>query len=257
VREWGGLDRPRGIDTGTGGEVYVADQNHHRVVVYGRLGGYIREWGSYGTSPGSFIFPSGVAVAADGTVLVADQGNHRVQRFTPGGEFVGQWGSEGMAEGEFLQVEGIAAGPDSLVAVCDSGAGSFSVFTLEGRFIGRYPSPLARDAAFDEASVIYTSGCRSGGVVKTDRYGSPLGVIGPDLCVTGLAAGPAGIIYLLDYDLDRLVVLDPSGNAVSSMGSSGTGPGEFDRPGGVAVSPEGWVYISDTANGRIQIFAPR
>ena len=54
-----------------------------------------------------------------------------------------------------------------------------------------------------------------------------------------------------------LIILDPSGNEVSSIGSSGTLPGEFIRPGGVAVSPEGWVYIADTANNRIQVFAPK
>ena len=252
-----GSTRPRGIAIGPRGDLYVTDQNNHRVVVFDRLGEYLGEWGSYGSSAGLFIFPAGIAVASDGSVLVSDSGNHRVQRFTAGGEFLGQWGDEGTGEGQFVQLEGIAAGPDSLMAVCDSGTSSFSIFTVTGGFIGRFPSVLARGAAFDAASDIYTAGCRSGGVTRTDRSGRFLASLGPDLCMTDIALDGAGKIYVLDYDLGRLEILDPYGNVISGIGSSGDGPGEFDRPGGVAVSPEGWVYIADTANNRIQVFAPK
>mgnify|MGYP001825757947 CR=1 FL=1 len=264
VREWGspgtdhnGFDQPRGIAIGPEGSLYVTDLNNHRVVVFDELGGYVGEWGSYGSSTGMFIFPAGIAVASDGSVLVSDSGNHRVQRFSADGTFLGQWGSEGTEPGQFVQLEGIAAGPDSLIAVCDSGTSSFSIYTVTGNFIGRFPSVLARGAAFDAASGIYTAGCRSGGVTKTDRSGQFVATLGPDLCVTDLALDSMGNIYLLDYDLDILDILDPAGNVISSIGSSGDGPGEFDRPGGVAVSPEGWVYIADTANNRIQVFAPK
>ena len=264
VKMWGtpGTDRgefnqPRGIAIGQQGHVYVTDQNNHRVVVFDYIGKYVHEWGSYGFSEGLFLFPTGIAVAADGSVLVSDSGNHRVQKFSADGTFLGQWGEEGTGEGQFIQLEGIAAGPDSLIAVCDNGTSSFSIYSLSGRFVGRFPSVLAHGAAFDEASNIYTAGCLSGGVMKSDRTGQYLGTLGPDLCVTDLAVDASGNIYVLDYDLDRLDILDPSGNEVSSIGSSGDGPGEFSRPGGVAISPEGWVYIADTANNRIQIFAPK
>jgi sugar lactone lactonase YvrE len=264
LREWseawpGGtpLDRPSGIAIGPGGNVYVTDQGNHRVVAYGPLGEYLLEWGAYGAGEGQFAFPSGIDVAADGTILVSDSGNHRVQRFTPGGIFLGLWGGEGTGDGEFVQPEGLAAGPDSLMAVCDSGTSTFSIFSVEGRFIGRFPSVLARGISFDDASIIYSSGCGAGGITKTERDGQPLGVIGSDLCVTDLAIGPDGLIYVLDYGNDRVAILDSSGAPVSSFGSSGSDPGQFDRPGGLAVSPEGFVYVADTANGRVQLFAPK
>ena len=39
--------------------------------------------------------------------------------------------------------------------------------------------------------------------------------------------------------------------------SEGTGDGEFSSPGSVAVAPDGSVYVADSANHRIQKFAPR
>jgi len=264
VREWGGtgsgrngFDQPRGIAAGRQGNIYVTDQNNHRVVAFDRLGGYLFEWGSYGSSSGMFLFPAGIAVASDGSVLVADSGNHRIQRFAADGTWLGEWGSEGTGEGQFVQLEGIASGPDSLLAVCDSGTSSFSIFTVSGSFLGRHPSLLARGAAIDGMSNIYTAGCRSGGITKTDRAGLLLVTLGPDLCVTDLAVDGEGNICVLDYDLDRLDILGPSGLVISSIGSPGSGPGEFQRPGGVAVSPEGWIYVADTANDRIQVFAPK
>ncbi len=255
--ERGEFDQPRGIAIGQQGHIYVTDQNNHRVCVFDHLGEYVHDWGSYGISEGLFLFPAGIAVAADGSVLVSDSGNHRVQRFSADGTFLGQWGEEGTGDGQFVQLEGIAAGPDSLITVCDSGTSSFSIYTVYGRFIGRFPSVLARGTAFDAASNIYTVGCMSGGITKSDRSGQTLGTLGPDLCVTDLAVDAGGNIYVLDYDRDMLIILDPSGNELSSIGSSGALQGEFARPGGVAVSPEGWVYIADTANNRIQVFAPK
>jgi outer membrane protein assembly factor BamB len=264
IRTWGNtgtqrneFDRPRGIAIGSQGHIYVTDQNNHRVIVFDRDGEYVHEWGGYGFSDGLFAFPSGIAAAADGSVLVSDSGNHRVQRFSAGGEFLGNWGEEGTGEGQFVQIEGIAAGPDSLIAICDSGTSSFSIYTVSGRFIGRFHSVLARGTAFDSASNIYTVGCMSGGIMKSDRSGQHVGTLGPDLCVTDIDVDAGGNIYLLDYDRNMLIILDQSGTEISTIGSSGDGPGEFSRPGGVAVSPEGWIYIADTANDRIQLFAPK
>lgn len=46
-------------------------------------------------------------------------------------------------------------------------------------------------------------------------------------------------------------------NGVFSGSSDGTGTGAgFDAPSGVAVTPEGWVYVSDAANHMIRVVSP-
>lgn len=37
-------------------------------------------------------------------------------------------------------------------------------------------------------------------------------------------------------------------------GGEGSGDGQFDRPRGVAIGPQGWVYVADAGNGRVQCF---
>ena len=82
--------------------------------------------------------------------------------------------------------------------------------------------------------------------------------------IVGLAVGPDGNYYVLDYP-GRVVVIDPTtGAAVREWGQKGTGPGEFDftRPegdwgiGAIAVGADGLVYVGDGANHRYQVFEP-
>lgn len=61
-------------------------------------------------------------------------------------------------------------------------------------------------------------------------------------------------LYVLDNDEScRIVVLDrTSGNLLRQFGASGGEPGQFKIPNAIAVSPDGFVYVSDTHNWRIQ-----
>ena len=43
---------------------------------------------------------------------------------------------------------------------------------------------------------------------------------------------------------------------ISEFGSAGRGNGQFDRPYGIAIDKDGYVYVSDLGNKRIQKFAP-
>ncbi|MEK6799205.1 MAG: hypothetical protein AABZ12_09595 [Planctomycetota bacterium] len=61
-------------------------------------------------------------------------------------------------------------------------------------------------------------------------------------------------LYVLDNDDScQIVVLDrQSGKVLRSFGESGGGPGQFKLPNSLAISPDGYLYVSDTHNWRIQ-----
>jgi DNA-binding beta-propeller fold protein YncE len=76
----------------------------------------------------------------------------------------------------------------------------------------------------------------------------------------GIAAAPDGTIYVADTFNHRIQHFDSQGNLLHVWGShSGTDAataenGTFNEPWGVAVGPDGSVYVADTWNYRIQKF---
>jgi YVTN family beta-propeller protein len=72
----------------------------------------------------------------------------------------------------------------------------------------------------------------------------------PDDVTTDLA----GNVYVA---FDTIHIYHPDGSYWKSIGSAnnaGSGAYQFDRPDGVAVAPEGIVYVADSGNHRVQIF---
>ena len=61
-------------------------------------------------------------------------------------------------------------------------------------------------------------------------------------------------LYVLDNDDDpQVVVFDRrTGQFLRSFGSLGQEPGQFKIPGSICIDPDGFVYVSDTLNFRIQ-----
>jgi predicted membrane-bound mannosyltransferase/DNA-binding beta-propeller fold protein YncE len=79
----------------------------------------------------------------------------------------------------------------------------------------------------------------------------------------GLAIAPDGSLYIADTNNHRIQHLSPTGEVLHIWGSysgseaslSGTAvAGSFNEPWDVAVGPDGFVYVADTWNNRIQKF---
>lgn len=70
----------------------------------------------------------------------------------------------------------------------------------------------------------------------------------------GIAAGPAGEIYVADEYNSRIQKFDSNGNFLLKWGSLGTGAGQFNRQFDVNTDRQGFVYVADRMNHRIQKF---
>ena len=77
----------------------------------------------------------------------------------------------------------------------------------------------------------------------------------------GVAAAPDGSLYVADFMNHRIQHLDADGNLIGQWGSyasidAGSAPGgTFNEPWGIAVAPDGSVYVADTWNHRVQKFS--
>ena len=72
--------------------------------------------------------------------------------------------------------------------------------------------------------------------------------------------GPRGVcvagqsVYVTDGCLDSVSVFSTEGAYVTSFGQRGSEEGCFDSPCGLCVDRDGFVYVADHYNNRVQVF---
>ena len=72
---------------------------------------------------------------------------------------------------------------------------------------------------------------------------------------THTALSPKGEIYVSDgYGNARVHKYTHDGKRILSWGKPGAGPGEFNLPHNIACDADGWVYVADRENHRVQVF---
>jgi uncharacterized protein (TIGR03663 family) len=76
----------------------------------------------------------------------------------------------------------------------------------------------------------------------------------------GLALAPDGTIFIADTENHRIQHLDRTGSPINVWGSfsgqdpASSPPATFNEPWGIAIGPDGSIYVADTWNHRIQKF---
>lgn len=88
--------------------------------------------------------------------------------------------------------------------------------------------------------------------------GSPIELPGPfDVAPSGLAVGDCDDLYLADTAAHRVVWTGGVCGErliLSANGRPGDAPGHFYAPRGLLLNPPGGLYVTDSGNGRIQVF---
>ena len=75
---------------------------------------------------------------------------------------------------------------------------------------------------------------------------------------TDVAWDSKGNSYITDgYINSRVAKYDMNGDWVTSWGSKGTGPGQFDTPHAIAIDRHDNIYVGDRGNHRVQVFDTR
>lgn len=166
---------------------------------------------------------AGVAVDDKDRVYLFNRGEAPVVVMDRSGTFLSSWG-----HGQFVNAHGAHIGPDQCIYLTDNGRHTVRKFSLDGRLLLEIGEP-GKPADFMSGKPF----CRC----------------------THTALSPSGDIYVSDgYGNACVHKFAPDGKHLLSWGTPGTAPGEFNLPHNICCDPDGWVYVADRENSRIQVF---
>ena len=180
---------------------------------------------NWGRLPDGWSFKEigGVGVDKNDNVYVFNRSEHPVIVFDREGNFLRSWG-----EGLFPRAHGLHMGPADTVYLTDDGDHSVRKCTLDGKVLltlgvpGK-PAPLFSGQPFHRC--------------------------------THTALSPRGDIYVSDgYGNARVHKYSPDGKLLMSWGEPGTDPGQFNLVHNICCDADGWVYVADRENHRVQVF---
>jgi len=63
-----------------------------------------------------------------------------------------------------------------------------------------------------------------------------------------------GNLYVADFFGNKVVKYSADGSVLIEFGSEGKGAGQFEGPAGIAVLPDGSIWVADQLNNRLQQF---
>ena len=198
---------------------FVRGNGAARLFEFDPAGKYIREIGQglYG-----FVFAHNVRIDPQDNIWVVDEGSNMVIKFDPQGRVL-------MTMGRKPEALTVPGGPAR-----DGGAGRGgegggpAAGEGGGRAAGPAPAPPPVGAG-----------------VRGDNFNRP----------TDVAWDAAGNIFISDgYGNSRVAKFDKNGKFITTWGSRGTAPGQFNTLHSIATDAAGNVYVGDRANRRIQVF---
>ena len=166
---------------------------------------------------------AGIAVDQKDNVYLFNRSENPIVVLNPMGELLQTWG-----HGLFKNPHGAHIGFDNCIYLTDNGDHTLRKFTLQGKLLLEIGVPGR------------TSGFMSGL---------------PFCHCTHSTLTPNETILISDgYGNAAIHEFDQSGKYIRSWGEPGTGPGQFNLPHNICCDQNGWIYVADRENSRIQIF---
>lgn len=164
-----------------------------------------------------------VGVDSKDQIYVFNRGAHPMVVFDRDGNFLRSWG-----EGLFERAHGLHIGPDDMLYCTDDGDHTVRKCTPEGKVlleigIPGEPAPFMSGEPFHRC--------------------------------THTALSPNNEIFVSDgYGNARVHKYSPDGKLLMSWGEPGTDPGQFNIVHNIVADDDGWVYVADRENHRVQVF---
>ena len=177
--------------------------------------------GSRGTGAGQFNKPRSLALDKDDNLFVVDM-TGRVQKFSSNGVFVTSWQ---MPQTDLGKPKGMCRDVEKNIVVVEPHYSRVNHFSSNGKLLSQW------------------------GIHGTNE--------GQLAFPRGIAVNSHGEMFVSEYGLtERVQRFSNKGEKfLNSIGKSGDGEGAFNRAEGLGIDSKDQVYVADSCNHRVQVFA--
>jgi len=263
-----------------GGNIWVVDQDASHVVKFDSSGNRVSELGhtwDSGSDNDRFNGPYSIAFDTAGNIYISDGGNHRMQVFNSDGSYlttIGESGVPGSDNAHFNRPRHIAVDSNNLLYVADGDNHRVQIFDVSASPVITYvatlgitgesssdnahfntPEGVAVDVARGRIYVADGNNHRAQVFDYTTRaYQTTLGGFS---YTSDVAVDTEGNLYVTETwsSASRVQQFDSDLNYVRIYGTTGvpylTDGSHYNRPEGVAVAPDGSIYISEHYGHRL------
>ena len=252
VRVLGGLDGPYGVAVNSAKEVLVTE--HKKIVVFNKKGRKVRDI----KMPNVDL--KGIAVDRDDSIYVSDYNRHCLVKLNKDGKVLKTIGTKGNGNAEFNIPRHVTVTRDQVI-VCDSINERLQVFAKENLSFVRTISLQGREPvgiAHDELGNLYVSDPKSSSIVILNKRGEFQ--LSFNKKANGQLNRPNGVcvvdqfVYVVECGGHCVSVFGRDGQFITSFCKGGNKEGEFNSPFGICVDCDGFVYVCDYYNSRVQVF---
>jgi DNA-binding beta-propeller fold protein YncE len=252
-----------GIAIDTTGNIYVVDTGNLQVFKYKADGTYLGPFAQYSGSGSLFAQPFDIALDPSGNVYVTDASNDNVIIMNPSGTVTNKF-SPGANNGGILNSPmGIAIGTDGSVYISDyslvrkysAGLSIVSTWGNSGPTNGIFSIPLGMTV--DSNNFLYIANANHDQIVKLNTLDGTYSTLGSTGSAVGQLSFPTDVrldtggVVVVDSGNNRIMAFNQSSNnnvVVNPNGSQSVG---LNSPTGLAIDAKGYLYITDSGNGRV------
>ena len=244
VNNNGNMDYPNCIAFAKNGMWAVTDFTKHCVYIFDEQDQLIRKIGSRGSNSGQFQYPKGIAFDDDNCLYVVED-DSLIQKFDISGNHLLQFGGKGYPRG-------ITVHHDK-VFIADR-AGHISVFQTNGQFshiIGKGRLGNPQDVTVNTNDQLLVADCHHHCIYTftlDGKFESTRGYLFQATCLTTDLYG-----FILVAAGDKVSIFNKDGKFIHCF----EGPDDdkfFSSPSGIALSPNGNIYVADYLKKRVQVF---
>lgn len=247
-----GYDNRQDIAADASGNIYMAGSD--KVLKYSPTGTLVLEFGESGNGNGQFTTPLAVAVDSSGNIYVTNSGGtRRVQKFDSEGNYISSISLGGISTAYSIAVDSednilFTSRNDSAVYKYDSN-GNF-LFTIS---LGLFQ--FVDGMAIDENDNVYVSRANQNRINIYDSSGNPIDNFAVESGNSSLTVSNNKIYTSLSSNDGRVAAYDDTTySLLFSWGAPFVNEGQFNSPENIATDASGNIYVTESANNRVQKF---